>query len=103
MLNIIIERLNDELSRPAIYRESDQTIHLPADLVRDIVTNLVWAGDEIAQLSEDLSGAIGDATLLREELVSTAAENADLNELVAGYEKHALYTEQDFDYYAGAI
>lgn len=103
MLSNIIERLTDELDRPAVYRESDQTIHLPADLVRDVVTSLVWAGDEIAQLSEDLSGAQGALVQMVDELKKAEVEILELQDEVASHEKAENVTDQWADYWASAV
>lgn len=99
MLHEIIERLSDELSRPAFYKKADRTIHLPADLVADIVTNLVWAADEIAQLSEDLSGATGAVCQMTDELKGAEAEIAELRDEVASYERGELLADQHLDYW----
>ena len=101
MLNTIIERLTEELDRPAVYRESDQTLHLPADLVRDIVTSLVWAGDEIAQLREDLSGSMGAVCQMTDEMAQMEAEIIDLQEVVADYSRDAELADHRIDVYLG--
>jgi len=95
MLHDAIDRLNGALAHPAVYREADQTIHLHADLVRHIVNALVWAGDEIAQLSEDLHGATGAVAMLTEELKDAEDEIDYLHGQVAD----ELIAEQRLDYY----